>query len=60
MKQTEKIAIAFGIILVLYFVMKDSDKDKDKKGEYEYQRRVKKTGGQYKTWERKQGSRSGS
>ncbi len=59
MKQTEKIAIAAGIILVLYFVMKDSDKDKDKKDEYEYQRT--KTGkSNWAKWERKQGSRSGS
>ena len=59
MKQVEKIAIAAGIILVLYFVMKDSDKDKDKKGEYEYKRAH--TGkADWKAWERKQGSRSGS
>ena len=55
----EKIAVAAGIILVLYFVMKD-DKDKDKKGKYEYQRREKAKGGQFAPWERKGGSRSGS
>ena len=59
MKQVEKIAIAAGIILVLYFVMKDSDKDKDKKGEYLYRRTVKGKS-DWKDWERKQGSRSGS
>jgi hypothetical protein len=59
MKQVEKIAIAAGIILVLYFVMKDSDKDKDKKGEYEY-KRAHKGKSDWKAWERKQGSRSGS
>ena len=59
MKQMEKIAVAAGIILVLYFVMKD-DKDKDKKGKYEYQRREKAKGGQFAPWERKGGSRSGS
>ena len=58
MKQMEKIMIAAGIVLVLYFVMKDG-KDKDKKGEYEYQRAH--TGkSDWKKWERKGGSRSGS
>ena len=58
MKQMEKIMIAAGIVLVLYFVMKDG-KDKDKKGEYEYQR--SKTGqSNWAKWERKGGSRSGS
>lgn len=54
MKTWEKAAVAAGIVLVLYMVMKE---DKEK-GEYEYQRRAKGQFGQYQPWERKSGSRS--
>ena len=57
MKTIEKFAVGAGIILVLYFVMRDDKKDE--KTQYEYRRSVK---GQsnFQPWERKKGSGSRS
>ena len=57
MKTIEKFAIGAGIILVLYFVMKDDKKDE--KTQYEYKRSVK-GADTFQPWERKKGSGSRS
>ena len=57
MKTIEKFAIGAGIILVLYFVMKDDKKDE--KQQFEYKRSVK-GADSFQPWERKKGSGSRS